>query len=51
MRSCNKIFTITEYSGFTREIKVQVIRGFQKKHSMHLKLLFLLILMIVQQRL
>ena len=23
MRSCNKIFTITEYSGFTREIKVQ----------------------------
>lgn len=23
MRSCNKIFTITEYSGFIREIKVQ----------------------------
>jgi len=27
MRSCNKIFTITEYSGFTREIKVQ---GYQR---------------------
>ena len=27
MRSCNKIFTINEYSGFTREIKVQ---GYQR---------------------
>lgn len=31
MRSCNKIFTITEYSGFTREIKVQGYQRLPKK--------------------